>query len=178
MQKNSLARRRLAALDTRLFLGINAIHDRLNLQRISRAISWSGDGHLYVLMAIVLPSLAISGERWLLACLLGFLIELPLYWIVKNTFRRRRPAEVVKMMHPVFRPADEFSFPSGHTTAAFMMAYITTVHFPAWTAPVYIWATAISLSRVMLKVHFVSDIMAGMVIGTGIAIFSLWLIGI
>jgi len=78
----------------------------------------------------------------------------------------------------VFRPSDEFSFPSGHTTAAFLMACITAVHFPALTAFLYGWATAIGLSRVMLKVHFVSDIIAGMAIGTILAIFSLWLIGL
>ncbi|MGM0631841.1 MAG: phosphatase PAP2 family protein [Pseudomonadota bacterium] len=178
MHKTFLTLRRLADLDTRLFLSINAVHDRLRLQRVSRAISWSGDGYCYALIALVLPFMYASGERWLIAGLLGFLIELPVYWVLKNAFRRRRPFDVVRALHPVLRPSDEFSFPSGHTTAAFMVAYITTFHFPALIVPMYAWATAIGLSRVVLKVHFVSDILAGMVIGTGIAMLSLWLIGL
>ena len=178
MHKNLLRIRRLADLDTRLFLGINAVHDRLRLQHVSRTVSWSGDGYCYALMALLLPALYTTGERWLIAGLLGFLIELPVYWVLKNSFRRRRPFAVVRALHPVLKPSDEFSFPSGHTTAAFMVAYITTFHFPALTAPMYIWASAIGLSRVVLKVHFVSDIIAGMIIGTGIAMLSLWLIGL
>lgn len=178
MNRALLVIRRLADLDARIFLGVNAIHDRLRLRWVSRTVSWSGDGYCYALMALLLPAMMASGERWLIAGLLGFLIELPVYWLLKNAFRRRRPIAVVKILHPVLKPSDEFSFPSGHTTAAFMVAYITTVHFPALTLPMYAWATAIGLSRVALKVHFVSDIVAGMIIGTGIGAFSLWLIGL
>jgi undecaprenyl-diphosphatase len=178
MHKTMLAIRRLADLDIRIFLGINAVHDRLRLQRVSRAVSWSGDGYCYALMALVLPVMMASGERWLIAGLLGFLIELPVYWLLKNAFRRRRPFAVVKALHPLLKPSDEFSCPSGHATAAFMVAYITTFHFPALTIPMYAWATTIGLSRVALKVHFLSDIVAGMIIGTGIGAFSLWLIGL
>lgn len=178
MHRTLLAIRRLADLDTRIFLGINAAHDRLRLRRVSRTISWSGDGYCYGLMALILPAMMATGERWLIAGLLAFLIELPVYWLLKNAFRRRRPFAVVKALHPMLKPSDEFSFPSGHTTAAFMVAYITTFHFPALAIPMYIWATAIGLSRVVLKVHFVSDIVAGMIIGTGIGAFSLWLIAL
>lgn len=178
MHRTMLAIRRLADLDTRIFLGINAVHDRLRLRRLSRTVSWTGDGYCYAMMALVLPTMMAAGERWLIAGLLGFLIELPVYWFLKNAFRRRRPFVVVKALHPMLKPSDEFSFPSGHTTAAFMVACITTFHFPALAVPMYAWATAIGLSRVVLKVHFVSDIMAGMIIGTGIGAFSLWLIGL
>ncbi|MEX1197551.1 MAG: phosphatase PAP2 family protein [Pseudohongiellaceae bacterium] len=176
MYRTLLAIRRLADLDTRIFLGINAVHDRLRLRRLSRTVSWSGDGYCYAVMALILPGIMASGERWLIAGLLGFLIELPIYWLLKNAFRRRRPFAVVKALQPMLKPSDEFSFPSGHTTAAFMVAYITTFHFPVLGIPMYAWASAIGLSRVALKVHFVSDIVAGMIIGTGIGAFSLWLI--
>lgn len=177
MHRPTLTLRRLADLDTRLFLGINAVHDRLRLRRLSRAVSWSGDGPLYVTMALILPGLLGGGERWLIAGLTGFLIELPLYWMLKNSFRRRRPSAVVHALRPVLKPSDEFSFPSGHTTAAFMVADITAFHYPALTLVLYAWATAIGLSRIMLKVHFVSDVLAGMVLGTALGTFSLWLTG-
>lgn len=178
MHRTLLAIRRLAELDTRIFLGINAVHDRLRLRRVSRIVSWTGDGYCYALMALVLPVMMAPGERWLVAGLVGFLIELPAYWLLKNAFRRRRPFAVVKALPPMLKPSDEFSFPSGHTTAAFMVACITAFHFPALALLMYAWATAIGLSRVVLKVHFVSDIMAGMAIGTGIGAFSLWLIAL
>ena len=79
-------------------------------------------------------------------------------------------------MAPFLKPSDEFSFPSGHTTAAFLFATAASHCFPALTLVLFSWAALIGLSRVMLRVHFVSDVLAGMLLGTLIANLSLlWL---
>lgn len=174
IQRSILALQWLADLDARLFLGLNSLHQRMQLETLMRFISFSGDGYLYVLMGLALPLLSPDqGMIFLLASLLAFVIELPIYWVLKRSFKRRRPFKVVQALTPVLKPSDEFSFPSGHTTAAFMIAGITSVCFPDIGALAYGWAALIGLSRVMLKVHFISDVLAGMLLGTLIAFFSL-----
>jgi len=170
--------RRLADLDVHLFLSINALHRHFRLERLVRALSFTGDGHFYVLMAVFLPILyPTEGLHFLYSALLCFALELPLYWVLKRSFKRRRPFKVVQALAPLLQPSDEFSFPSGHTTAAFMIACLISVFFPAASAVVYCWASLVAMSRVMLRVHFISDVMAGMLLGSSIALISLALCG-
>ncbi|KKO12802.1 hypothetical protein LCGC14_0008190 [marine sediment metagenome] len=177
MERSIVALQWLAALDARLFLGLNRLHQRMQLETLIRFISFTGDGYLYLLMGLSLPMLfPDQGTTFLLAGLLAFVIELPIYWVLKRSFKRRRPFHVVQAMTPVLKPSDEFSFPSGHTTAAFMIAGITSICFPGVSLLAYTWAALIGLSRVMLKVHFISDVLAGMLLGSLIAYLSLSII--
>ena len=174
IQRSILALQWLADLDARLFLGLNSLHQRMQLETLVRFISFTGDGYLYLLMGVSLPLLfPDQGITFLLAGLLAFVIELPIYWVLKKSFKRRRPFHVVQALAPVLKPSDEFSFPSGHTTAAFMIAGIASICFPGISLLAYTWAGLIGLSRVMLRVHFISDVLAGMVLGSMIAYFSL-----
>ncbi|MEX0740455.1 MAG: phosphatase PAP2 family protein [Pseudohongiella sp.] len=174
IERSILAWQWLADLDARLFLGLNRLHQRGQLETLVRFISFTGDGYLYLLMGLSLPLLfPEQGTAFLLAGLLAFVIELPIYCILKKSFKRRRPFHVVQAMSPVLKPSDEFSFPSGHTTAAFMIAGITSICFPGVSLVAYTWAALIGLSRVMLRVHFISDVLAGMLLGSLIAYLSL-----
>jgi len=157
----------LADLDARLYASFSRLEQRWKLYRIARLLSFSGDGYAYVLMVGV--AMTASYEKGLVLMKTGFLafgMELPLYFFLKKFFKRRRPYEVVTTIGRVHNPADEFSFPSGHTTAGFMMALLIS-HFYVWAmVPMYIWASLIGLSRVVLRVHFVSDIVAGALLGS------------
>jgi len=170
--------RRLAQFDAQMFLSINALHRHFRLERVVRAVSFTGDGHFYVLLALILPLLyPVAGQHFLVTGLLCFALELPLYWVLKRSFKRRRPFKVVQALAPLLQPSDEFSFPSGHTTAAFMVACLISVFFPAASAVVYCWASLVGMSRVMLRVHFISDVMAGVLLGTSIALLALSIAG-
>jgi membrane-associated phospholipid phosphatase len=61
------------------------------------------------------------------------------------------------------------SFPSGHASDAFALATSTSIAFPKWyvIAPTYLWACAVSYSRMHLGVHYPSDILTGAIIGAG-----------
>lgn len=168
----------LADLDARLYATFGRLEERLGLSRIARVVSFSGDGYAYVIIAVLALAIAPSaGQALLLVGCLAFAIELPLYFILKKIFKRRRPYDVVLSFEQIHRPSDEFSFPSGHATAGFLMAYLVT-HFFGWALiPMYIWATLIAMSRVILRVHFVSDALAGMLLGTALAYISLALMG-
>lgn len=169
----------LADLDARLYARFGRLEERLGLYRIARVLSFSGDGYAYVIIAALALVFAPSaGQALLIVGCLAFAIELPLYFVLKKVFKRRRPYNVVPTLAKIHSPSDEFSFPSGHTTAGFMVAFLVS-HFFAWAfVPMYIWASLIGLSRVMLRVHFVSDIIAGMLLGTGLAYLSLSMMGL
>ncbi|RUO33049.1 phosphatase PAP2 family protein [Aliidiomarina soli] len=144
--------------------------------RLAIWISRSGDGPYYAALASLFIVAAVEGSvLFLQRALIAFAIELPLYWWLKNTLRRARPALERLSFRPVITPADRFSFPSGHATAAFLFAGLAAISFPAWALIYYAWACLVGLSRIALGVHFPSDILAGALLGTGIACFVLQL---
>ena len=147
------------------------LHDYGWLQaRISRLVSRTGDGPLYLLLALAL--LGLDGEwgrEFLLTGLQAFAIELPLYWLLKNSIRRERPNGL-----PVFiRPSDKYSLPSGHTAAAFLMASLLAAFYPAMAVVVFVWAGCIGASRLLLGVHYLTDLIAGALLGSGCALLVL-----
>jgi membrane-associated phospholipid phosphatase len=70
--------------------------------------------------------------------------------------------------------ADSPSFPSGHSSSAFSTATSLSLAFPKWyvIAPSYAWASAVAYSRMNLGVHYPSDVMVGIFIGSSSAILS------
>lgn len=148
-----------------------AIHNRL--ARLCRYISKTGDGFLYVLLAAWLFWDSGSQSPLLKAMALAFLIERPIYFLLKNGFKRNRPQAALENFRSVITPSDQFSFPSGHTSAAFMMATLVGFFVPSLIAPLFLWAASVGFSRVVLGVHFPTDTLMGVVLGVGTAIFCL-----
>lgn len=138
--------------------------------RISRLVSRTGDGPLYGVLALALVSFdGDRGVRFLLSGLGIFALELPLYLLLKNYIRRERPSGL-----PVFiRPSDRYSLPSGHTAAAFVMACLLTAFYPTFAALAFFWASCIGASRLLLGVHYLTDLIAGALLGTGCALLVL-----
>ena len=134
--------------------------------RVSKAISHTGDGHLYVIFALLAWGIKGQvGQGFVIAGLLAFLLELPCYWLLKNSFQRRRPQEFSPLLPAFITPSDRYSLPSGHTAAAFVVACIIGHFFPQLYGIALIWACLIGCARVLLGVHFVSDVIIGAVLG-------------
>ena len=136
-----------------------------------RTISKTGDGYMQLLVPICYLIIdSDKGEQFFWLALLAFSIERVIYFGLKNVLRRPRPPEVVPDFTSIIRASDQFSFPSGHTMAAFCLAGICLLSFGAIALPLYIWAICIAMSRVILGVHFPSDTLAGALLGTSIAV--------
>ena len=163
----------LADLDARLYSSFSRLEQRLKLYRVARILSFSGDGYAYILITVIaIATTYDTGMALMKSGRFAVGMEMPFYLFLKKFFKRRRPYEVITTSGRVHNPSDEFSFPSGHTTAGFMVAFLVS-HFYAWALiPMYIWASLIGLSRVVLRVHFVSDIIAGAALGSLLGVLA------
>jgi undecaprenyl-diphosphatase len=65
-------------------------------------------------------------------------------------------------------PPDQFSFPSGHTITAFAMALSLGVFYPVMLLGLLFCAFSVALSRILLGMHFLSDVLAGAAIGSAL----------
>jgi undecaprenyl-diphosphatase len=161
------------AYDVHLFLWVCQRKTRRFQVQCARVVSRTGDGYLYLALGIGLALSSRAADRLLLeALLLGFLLERPLYFLLKNLCRRERPPTALKIPSFII-PSDRFSFPSGHTSAAFLVACLVGSLDPALALPLLVWATGVGMSRVILGVHFPTDTLIGALMGSLLAFASL-----
>ena len=73
-------------------------------------------------------------------------------------------------------PLDEFSFPSGHTLHAVAFSLVAMAHYPSLAWLLVPFTASVAASRVMLGLHYPSDVLAATGIGCGLAGISLWLV--
>ena len=95
--------------------------------------------------------------------------------ILKPLFARMRPFEVANVTELLIRAPRDFSFPSGHTMAAFSFAGVFWHYlsqFGRWAIAAVILALLIAFSRLYLYVHFPTDVLCGALLGVLFAKFS------
>nr|WP_300001875.1 phosphatase PAP2 family protein [Tissierella sp.] len=90
--------------------------------------------------------------------------------ILKRSFGRQRPYNMIKNINTFEIELKDFSFPSGHTTASFCMAATLSLNMPRIAIFLYIMAMIIGISRIYLAVHYPTDVLVGIVLGIGSAL--------
>lgn len=102
-------------------------------------------------------------KQWAIVMLAGISALVLLVMPLKFIIRRKRPEGE---WGGIYRNTDPHSFPSGHAARAFMIAVIAAGLGPGWVALLlWVWAPLVALARVAMGVHYVSDIVAGFVVG-------------
>lgn len=137
-----------------------------------------GDGLIYPVFIVLSFSFSNLTLNYVLSFLLAFTVERILYFTIKNTMKRIRPFERLKINEIPVLPPDRYSFPSGHTSAAFLFAALVSFYFPSITFIVFIYAILVGLSRIILNLHYPTDVLIGSQLGISIAIISVEIIDI
>jgi undecaprenyl-diphosphatase len=140
------------------------------------AATRGGDGWLWYAMGIVI--LLFGGADRFRAIGAGALAEATgvlLFLRLKKWTGRRRPNTFEPHCWADLLPPDQFSFPSGHTITAFAIAVSLSLFYPPLTIGLLFCAGSVAASRILLGMHFLSDVLAGASIGTALAFGAVWL---
>ncbi len=136
------------------------------VRQLFRAISWLGDGWIWYGLMLALPLVyGLDGLQASLHMVATGALGLTLYKLIKNHAVRERPYITHSAIECASAPLDRYSFPSGHTLHAVCFTLLLSSYFPEWTAALIGLALLIALSRVILGLHYPTDVAAGAVLG-------------
>lgn len=130
------------------------------------AATRGGDGWLWYAMALVVGLFG-GPERFvaLTAAAASSAVGVGLFLKLKRLCGRKRPCALEPHCWATLLPPDQFSFPSGHTITAFAVAISLGAFYPALLASLLFCAISIAASRILLGMHFLTDVIAGAGIG-------------
>jgi undecaprenyl-diphosphatase len=176
LPRNKLDRLRLVAAENGWCLRANRVCARSGALRNFAAVSRLGDGVAwYALMAGLVAFDGLQGLRASLHLAATGVIALALYKALKRWTRRPRPFASDVRIHAWVAPLDEFSFPSGHTLHAVAFSLVAMAHYPLLAWLLVPFTASVAVSRVVLGLHYPSDVLAASAIGSALAALSLGL---
>jgi undecaprenyl-diphosphatase len=161
---------RLDHAELRLCVTFNRGVRRVGLRRLFLVASRLGDGVVWYVLIGLLPLMAgRAGLGVSLRMAVAGLVGLLLYKALKHRLVRERPFITHQAIVGAAVPLDRFSFPSGHTLHAVCFTILAIDAFPMLAWVLVPLALLIALSRVVLGLHYPSDVLAGAALGEGIA---------
>lgn len=151
-------------LDARLSERMRIAEQPGSLRIVAAILAHSGDSWFWLAGLGLLWWL--GSDYWkvrALTLIVAILLTALVVFVVKLTVRRKRPeGEWGKF----YRSTDPHSFPSGHAVRVVMLAVVTLGLGPLWLGLLLlVWAPLVGLARVTMGVHYLSDVLAGMIIG-------------
>lgn len=135
---------------------------RNRLTAFMRLMTKLGDGWLWLLMDIAFLLVNINAG---LALSFASLLQLAMHMVLKRVFTRERPFIRHNDITNLAIPPDRFSFPSGHTAAAFAVSFVFLFFYPPVFIPMVVIASLIAFSRIYLGMHYPTDVVAGGILG-------------
>lgn len=141
--------------------------------RVLNTVSRVGDGWIWYAIVVCLPWAGGPAGPSASVRMIGVgLVNLAIYKIVKRWIARPRPYRTCPGIRECARPLDEFSFPSGHTLHSVACSLILTAYYPLLGLVVWPLTLLIAVSRVILGLHYPSDVIVGALIGAATAAVS------
>jgi undecaprenyl-diphosphatase len=140
------------------------------LRHVFRIASRLGDGVAWYVLILALPCVyGAAAVRPALVMAASGALGVVIYSALKRVFVRERPFMTHAAIDPAAAPLDRYSFPSGHTLHAVSFTWQACVHFPELAWVLLPLAALIAGSRVVLGLHYPSDVLAGATIGGALA---------
>ena len=175
----------LATRGTRMFHRVDAFEHRL-CRRLNRGVhspalrelfcvaSRLGDGIAWYLLMLIIPVwYGQAGLKCALQMAIVGLVGVGLYTLLKRRLVRERPYIRFDGILAGTVPLDRYSFPSGHTLHAVSFTMIASVHFPELGVVLVPFALLVATSRVVLGLHYPTDVAAGAALGAALATLGL-----
>jgi undecaprenyl-diphosphatase len=154
---------KLLEVDARLSKSVSVLENS-RVKPLAAFFAHSGDSWFWLAGLLLIAFLGNDfWQRWAVILIVSLLILAVFVLSLKFLIRRRRPEGE---WGQIYRATDPHSFPSGHAARAFLFLVLVLGLGPTWLAVLMVfWAPLISLARVMMGVHYVSDVAAGVLIG-------------
>ncbi len=169
-------RRRLMRREGRWCRHANALGRMHGFRAYFAAISRLGDGIFwYGLMGAMVLLDGWQGLQASAHLAAVGAVSLMFYKGLKRWTRRPRPYAADRHIRAWVAPLDEFSFPSGHTLHAVAFTIVALAYYPVLAWLLIPFSASVALSRVVLGLHYPSDVLAATGIGSVLAIGSMWL---
>ena len=164
---------RLAQWDLQVCPRFNRVCHRLTWRLLFRCVSVLGDGIAwYALMAFLLVrdrNVAVGPVLHMMG--VGLVCTASYKWLKACTLRPR-PYQAQSAIEHFAAPLDRFSFPSGHTLHAVAFTVIASMHYPGLAWLLVPFTLLIAASRIVLGLHYPSDVVVGALLGATIAALS------
>ncbi len=165
---------RLANVEQGWCLAANRWGMRSAVRAYFRLVSRMGDGGVwYALMAGLVLFDGWRGLEVSAQLAATGVVALVMYRKLKRWTRRPRPCAADVRIQALIAPLDEFSFPSGHTLHAVSFTVVALAHYPGLAWLLLPFTLSVAASRVVLGLHYPSDVLAASAIGVALAGLSL-----
>jgi undecaprenyl-diphosphatase len=168
------ALQRIQRCDAWLCMRMNRALRYAAILHFFRAVSWLGNGIFwYALMLALLVQYGGAAAQPVLHMAFVGAVCTAAYRMLKRGTVRPRPYQALDTVAAGAVPLDSFSFPSGHTLHAVAFTFVACAYYPALAAPLVAFTALTAASRVILGLHYPSDVLAGAGIGALVAGMSL-----